>query len=189
MRGIALCLATAAALLGVSGPATASTVSVWHQWREFCGEYAAMTYFAAGPGETNRLTVGNAEEDPAYDQGLTGIFDHGPVCTRSPVYVDGMPLQDGGAVIADAPDCARLRPQFVLCEASPLTAWLGDGNDQLLSTYDYPVHVYGGAGDDTLRLANLAHDHVSCGTGSDTVIVGIEDSISADCESVTRTPA
>jgi hypothetical protein len=148
-----------------------------------------VNYFQASPGETNRLIVGSYDDmNPQAE--VASIFGAGPGCIYAYTGFDGLVVNDGAADIVSAPNCGRVRPRIVHCDSLPLYATLGDGNDQLwISAYDLPVTVDGGTGDDSIRVANLSWDTVDCGSGVDTVIADLRDTVAATCESVTRVSA
>ena len=59
----------------------------------------------------------------------------------------------------------------------------GDGDDTITGGPG-PDEVSGGAGNDQIDVRGGGADHVSCGTGSDTVLADSSDLVASDCEDV-----
>jgi hypothetical protein len=78
-------------------------------------------------------------------------------------------------------------------EPKPLTADLGDGDDQFTVGWTRgaltDVTVDAGAGDDTIFAQAGSVEHVTCGDGSDTVYASGADTAAPDCEHVFRDAA
>lgn len=88
--------------------------------------------------------------------------------------------------------CSKAKAKTVKCPAAQATrivAVLGDGADTLdASAATVAFSVWGGSGDDTLRMRNGLTEYVSCGSGADSGSVDGDDTLASDCEPTLERP-
>ena len=146
--------------------------------------------FTGGDG-ANELTIGGAAGGvdvslPADGPCTHARFDYGLLSISDPAHKmrpSGCTPVNGKRVVCPMPDV--------------LTIYLQGGDDTL--SLDFAISpgsrtefasprtsIFAGGGNDSLRTWNGARDQVSCGTGIDSVLADSIDTISSDCENVTR---
>ena len=163
-RAAAVTLATAvtlAAFVTLASPAGAATVTV----------EGSFLRIAAGPGESNRLTVAAAAPAPA-DPAPFAVTDSGAPLTAG----SGCTQSDGGVTCVAPVDAA-------------VDVFAGDRDDSV--TIDTPAGAFvdAGSGRDVVDVANGAQDSVWCSSGRDSVTAEVLDSLDLRCESVDYGPA
>jgi hypothetical protein len=204
-----LVLGALIALLWAAVPASAARLEAGARWisvdpsQPWLGHVEHFVTYAAAPGEVNRLVVGGAGGDliALYDPGIPMTPASGALPTANP---DG--ALNGGFPLNAAWYCASPTAKSVgVCVSTYGTSdcneggcsegsgfdrieiSLGDlGDSVTLEKGSLSALVYTGSGDDKIDSRNQRRDSIVCGAGLDTVAADGLDSVSADCETVTR---
>jgi hypothetical protein len=181
-RAAVLC-ATMVTMAGLAAPAGAATLTIEDEFVYLgAGGYIAHNaVYVAGPEANNVTVVGRrpsvvAVHDPGVALDSGGCFSpQGKgtgVCWLYPGEVcDGF---SGSCSY----DIGRFR-HFI--------GQLGDGADRLTLVQGAPAAVVSmGSGNDSLNARNKVADQIDCGDGIDKVVADPYDTVSSNCEAVTR---
>jgi hypothetical protein len=188
VAAVSVCLI---ASLALAAPAGASTLGATKfppdpAGGDFCGPSYQVNY-GSQPGEANRV-------DASFTPGQMSpiVPTPGPSCPQ--VSPDVAKVVDSGAAIITSSICHNLGPRAGRCTANSIVAYrihVGDQRDIVHVTAEWPPGtVIAGNGNDSVNTVNgstaFSHDHVSCGAGVDGATVDAADTVSSDCEAVTR---
>lgn len=182
LRGALLALV---AFVTAVSPAGAATVT-------FDGSSVRI---AAGPGESNRLTVAAAAAPappaaaaaPAPPTAAAAPDPAAPEPSRAASLI----VTDPGAPLFAGPGCTQtdVGVTCVTPEGAAVDVFAGDRDDSV--TIDAPARAFvdAGPGRDVVDVSNAVADSVWCSDGRDFVVAEVLDSLDLGCESVDYGPA
>jgi hypothetical protein len=101
-------------------------------------------------------------------------------------------VEDSVSGVSAGAGCTKAKGKKVKCPVGENGASLilGGGDDVIDTTSaGVPVAVWGGDGNDSLRVSNTFADYLSCGDGSDVGSADATDTLAADCEAGLERPA